>query len=69
MEIKAVIGDDCRRGLEQLKGLLLHVDPRLTLGRIVGRAVQEAVEPRWPVSAAAPPPTAMRTEVTASVLP
>ena len=43
-ELKAVIDDDCRRGLEQLKGLLSRVDPHLTLGQIVGRAVQEAVE-------------------------
>ena len=33
-----------RRGLEQLKGLLSHVDPHLTLGQIVGRVVREAVE-------------------------
>ena len=31
-EIKAVIDDDCRLGLEQLKGLLSHVDAHLTLG-------------------------------------
>ena len=31
-ELKAVIDDDCRRGLEQLKGLLSHVDPHLTFG-------------------------------------
>ena len=43
-ELKASIDDDCRRGLEQLKGLLSHVDPRLTLGQILGRAVREAVE-------------------------
>ena len=27
-ELKAVIDDKCQRGLEQLKGLLSHVDPR-----------------------------------------
>ena len=27
-ELKAVIDDECQRGLEQLKGLLSHVDPR-----------------------------------------
>ena len=43
-ELKAVIDDDCRRGLEQLKGLLSHVDPHMTLGQLVGRAVREAVE-------------------------
>ncbi len=31
-ELKAVIDDECRRGLERLKGLLSHVDPHLTLG-------------------------------------
>ena len=43
-ELKAVIDDECRRGLEQLKGLLSHVDPHMTLGQLVGRAVREAVE-------------------------
>ena len=43
-EIKAVIDDDCRQGLEQLKGLLSHVDPQMTLGQLLGRVVQEAVE-------------------------
>ena len=33
-ELKAVIDDDCRQGLEQLKGLESHVDPRLTLGQL-----------------------------------
>ena len=27
-ELKAVIDDECQRGLEQLNGLLSHVDPR-----------------------------------------
>ena len=43
-ELKAVIDDDCRSGLEQLKGLLSHVDPHMTLGQLVGRVVREAVE-------------------------
>ena len=43
-ELKAVIDDDCRHGLERLKGLLSHVDPNLTLGQLLGRVVQEAVE-------------------------
>ena len=42
-ELKAVIDDDCRRGLEQLKGLLSHVDPQMTLGQLLGRVVREAV--------------------------
>ena len=43
-ELKAVIDDDCRSGLEQLKGLLSHVDPQMTVGQLLGRVVQEAVE-------------------------
>ena len=56
-ELKAVIDDDCRSGLEQLKGLESHVDPRLTLGQLVGRVVQEAVERHDP----ARPPRGRRT--------
>ena len=56
-EVKAVIDDDCRRGLEQLKGLLSHVDPHLTLGQLLGRVVQEAVERHDP----ARPPRRRRT--------
>ncbi len=56
-ELKAVIDDDCRRGLEQLKGLLSHVDPHMTLGQIVARAVKEAVERHDP----ARPPRGRRT--------
>ena len=56
-EIKAVIDDDCRHGLEQLKGLLSHVDPHMTLGQLVGRVVREAVERHDP----ARPPRSRRT--------
>ena len=56
-EIKAVIDDDCRRELEQLKGLLSHVDPHMTLGQLVGRVVREAVERHDP----ARPPRGRRT--------
>ncbi len=56
-ELKAGIDDDCRRGLEQLKGLLSHVDPHMTLGQIVARAVKEAVERHDP----ARPPRGRRT--------
>ena len=56
-ELKAVIDDDCRRGLEELKGLLSHVDPHMTLGQIVERAVREAVERHDP----ARPPRGRRT--------
>ena len=48
-ELKAVIDDDCRSGLEQLKGLLSHVDPQMTVGQLLGRVVQEAVERHDPI--------------------
>ena len=56
-ELKAGIDDECRHGLEQLKGLLSHVDPHMTLGQIVARAVKEAVERHDP----ARPPRGRRT--------
>ena len=43
-EIKAVIDDECRRGLERLKGLLSHVDPHLTMGQLMGRLVREGLD-------------------------
>ena len=43
-ELKAVIDDDCEVGLEQLKGLLSHVDPQMTLGQLLGRVVREALD-------------------------
>ncbi len=43
-ELKAVIDADCRHGLEQLRGLLSHVDQRMTIGQVVGRIVQEALD-------------------------
>ena len=43
-ELKAVIDDECHQGLEQLRGLLSHVDPRMTLGQLVGRIVEEALD-------------------------
>ena len=43
-EFKAVIDEECRRGLERLKGLLSHVDPYMTLGQLVGRLVQEGLD-------------------------
>ena len=56
-ELKAGIDDECRHGLEQLKGLLSHVDPHMTLGQIVARAVKETVERHDP----ARPPRGRRT--------
>ena len=43
-ELKAVIDADCHQGLEQLRGLLSHVDPHMTIGQLVGRIVQEALD-------------------------
>ena len=43
-ELKAVIDADCHQGLEQLRGLLSHLDPRMTMGQLVGRIVQEALD-------------------------
>ena len=43
-ELKASIDAECQQGLEQLRGLLSHVDPRMTLGQLVGRIVQEALD-------------------------
>ena len=43
-ELKAVIDAECQRGLEQLTGLLSHVDPRMTVGQLVGRLVREALD-------------------------
>ena len=50
-ELKAVINADTQQGLEQLRGLLSHVDPRMSIGQLVGRVVQEALDrhdPRRP---------------------
>ena len=41
-ELKAVIDAECQRGLEQLTSLLSHVDPRMTVGQLVGRLAQAA---------------------------
>ena len=43
-ELKATIDAQCQQGLEQLRGLLSHVDPRMTMGQLVGRVVQEALD-------------------------
>ncbi len=52
-ELKAVIDDECRRGLERLKGLLSHVDPHLTLGQLMGRPGAGRARPLRPGPAAA----------------
>ena len=43
-ELKATIDAECQQGLEQLRGLLSHVDPRMTMGQLVGRVVREALD-------------------------
>ena len=43
-ELKTVIDDECRRGLERLQGLLSHVDPHLTMGQLMGRLVREGLD-------------------------
>ena len=43
-ELKATIDAQCQQGLEQLRGLLSHVDPRMTMGQLVGRLVQEGLD-------------------------
>ena len=42
--LKVSIDEECERGLRQLKGLLSHLDPRMSWGDLVARLVQEAVE-------------------------
>ena len=43
-ELKAVVDEECQRGLEQLKGFLSHVDPRMTLGQLVARLVRDGLD-------------------------
>ncbi len=42
-ELKVAIDSACQRGIEQLRGLLSHVDPHLTLGQLVERLVQDGL--------------------------
>ena len=55
-ELKALIDAECQRGLEQLAGLLSHVDPRMTVGQLVGRLVREALDRHDPSRRTASPP-------------
>ena len=43
-ELKTVVDAECQRGLQQLRELLSHVDPHLTVGQLVGRLVREGLE-------------------------
>ncbi len=43
-ELKVVIESACQCGIEQLRALLSHVDPHLTLGQLVERLVQDGLQ-------------------------
>ena len=43
-ELKVVIDSACQCGIEQLRALLSHVDPHLTLGQLVERLVQDGLQ-------------------------
>ena len=43
-ELKVVVDGECQQGLQQLRALLSHVDPHLTMGQLVGRLVREGVK-------------------------
>ena len=43
-ELKVVIDSACQRGIEQLRGLLSHVDPHLSVGQLVERLVQDGLQ-------------------------
>ena len=42
--LKVSIDENCERELRQLKGLLSHLDPRMSWGDLIARLVHEAVE-------------------------
>ena len=56
-EMKVVIDAECHRALEQLRGLISHVDPHMTLGQLVGRLAREGLDRHDP----ARPPRRPRT--------
>ena len=43
-ELKVVVDAACQRGIEQLRALLSHVDPHLTVGQLVERLVQDGLQ-------------------------
>ena len=53
-ELKAVIDGDCRRGLEQLRHWLSHVNPAMDYGELLQRVVADAVRKYDPARAPAP---------------
>ena len=56
-EMKVVVDAECHRALEQLRGLISHVDPHMTLGQLVGRLAREGLDRHDP----ARPPRRPRT--------
>ena len=52
-ELKAVIGAECRRGLEQLRHWLSHVNPAMDYGELLQRVVADAVRKYDPARAPA----------------
>ena len=60
-ELKAVIDDECQRGLQKLRELLSHVDPHLSVGQLVGRLVQEGCGALRSEPAAAPEAESVRS--------
>ena len=43
-ELKVVVDAACQRGIGQLRALLSHVDPHLTVGQLVERLVQDGLQ-------------------------
>ena len=43
-DLKVVVDAACQRGIEQLRALLSHVDPHLTVGQLVERLVQDGLQ-------------------------
>jgi len=43
-ELKVVIDAACQRGIEQLRALLSHVDPHLTVGQLMERLVRDGLQ-------------------------
>ena len=59
-ELKAVIDDECERGLKELKRLLSHTNPSMTYGELVGRLVREGLDRHDPGRRATSAPKAKR---------
>ena len=53
-ELKATVDGECRRGLEQLRHWLAHVNPAMDYGELIQRVVADAVAKYDPVRGPAP---------------